>query len=81
MNGNPLRYFSSDKSLAMFFSNKYLKQMQKTKTTISLFLFINYQNESSLSDHLHDGDALDNYENMENTLAAIKTQKQVRLHI
>lgn len=55
--------------------------MQKTKTMLSLFLFINYQNEASLSDHLHDGDPLDNYENMENTLAAIKTEKQVRAHI
>lgn len=47
------------------------------KTTLSLFLFINYQNKSSLSDHPHDDDPLDNYENMENILVAIRRAKQV----
>lgn len=45
-----------------------------TKRTISQFPFINYQNESSISDHLHNDDPLDNCEDVENTIAEKKSK-------
>jgi len=75
VNDDPLRHFSSAKSLAILLLREMFHPDSANKTTFSLFLFINYQNESSLSDHPHDGDPCDDYEKMENTLPAIKRAK------
>lgn len=63
---------SSSKSLAILLLRARLQSDSTTERTNLLFPFINYQNESSLSDHLHKDDQLDNYENMENTFVEKK---------
>lgn len=72
-----LRYFSSSKSLAILLLREIFHPDSANKTTPLLFLFINYQNESSLSDNPCDDNPFDNSETMENTLVAIKRAKQV----
>lgn len=66
---------SACKSLAILLLIAMPQPDSTTKRTIFfLFPFINYQNESSLSDHLQNDDPLDNCEDVENILVEKKSK-------